>query len=63
MDFDPGCRPSHGPGVDYEGGILHNSARVVLHAAHPPGAVAYNDLVAVAPTSMINLQKVAWRAN
>jgi len=63
MAFDPGCRPSRGLGVDYEGGILHNLARVAIHAAHPLEAVAYNDLAAVVPTSMINLQKVAWRAN
>jgi hypothetical protein len=63
MEHDAGFTPRYGPGVDSGGGILHNSARVAIHAAHPPGAVAYNDLVAVAPTSMINLQKVAWRAN
>lgn len=30
MDCDAGFTPRHGLGVDYEGGILHNSARVAI---------------------------------
>jgi hypothetical protein len=63
MERDAGFTPWHGPGVDYEGGILHNSARVAIHAAHPPGAVAHNGLAALWPASIINLDKVNWRAN
>jgi hypothetical protein len=63
MERDAGFTPRHGPGVDSGGGILHNSARVAIHAAHPLEAVAYNGLAAVLPTRIIDLQKVAWRAN
>lgn len=39
MDFATGFTPWHGLGIDYEGGILHNSARVAIHVAHRLGAV------------------------
>ncbi len=117
MDFRSGFQPWHGLGVDYEGGILHNSARVAIHVTHRIGAViallvigfaalwarrhapspagrlagatvgvallaqvllgivmvkmslplwiavAHNGLAAVLLASIINLNKVAWRAN
>ncbi len=40
MDFAGGFDPWHGLGIDYEGGILHNSARVAIHVTHRIGAVA-----------------------
>ncbi len=39
MDFATGFKPWHGLGIDYEGGVLHNSARVAIHVAHRVGAV------------------------
>ncbi len=39
MDFGTGFKPWHGVGIDYEGGILHNSARVAIHVAHRLGAI------------------------
>lgn len=39
MDFAAGFDPWHGLGVDYEGGILHNSARVAIHVTHRLGAL------------------------
>jgi len=39
MDFVSGFDPWHGLGIDYEGGILHNSARVAIHVTHRIGAV------------------------
>lgn len=39
MDFAGGFDPWHGLGVDYEGGILHNSARVAIHVTHRLGAL------------------------
>ncbi|MGD1977416.1 MAG: COX15/CtaA family protein [Gammaproteobacteria bacterium] len=39
MDFAAGFDPWHGLGIDYEGGILHNSARVAIHVTHRIGAV------------------------
>lgn len=117
MDFATGFTLWHGLGVDYEGGILHNSARVAIHVTHRVGAVvallaiglaalwarrrapsaagrlagsmvgvallaqvllgivmvktslplaiavAHNGLAAVLLASILNLNKVAWRAN
>ncbi|KPK59552.1 MAG: cytochrome B [Gammaproteobacteria bacterium SG8_31] len=40
MDFVAGFDPWHGLGIDYEGGILHNSARVAIHVTHRLGALA-----------------------
>jgi cytochrome c oxidase assembly protein subunit 15 len=39
MDFAEGFRPWRGLGVDYEGGVLHNSARVAVHVTHRIGAL------------------------
>ena len=39
MDFATGFKPWHGLGIDYEGGVLHNSARVAIHVTHRIGAV------------------------
>ena len=39
MDFETGFKPWHGLGIDYEGGVLHNSARVAIHVTHRVGAV------------------------
>ena len=39
MDFAAGFDPWHGLGIDYEGGILHNSARVAIHVTHRIGAL------------------------
>jgi len=55
MEWHAGFTPWHGDGVDYEGGILHNSARVANHAAHRRGALAHNGLAAAWPASIINL--------
>ncbi|NGX17476.1 COX15/CtaA family protein [Wenzhouxiangella sp. XN24] len=117
MDFAHGFTLWHGLGVDYEGGILHNSARVAIHVTHRVGAVvallaiglaalwarrrapsaagrlagslvgvallaqillgivmvktslplaiavAHNGLAAVLLASILNMNKVAWRAN
>lgn len=52
MDFSGGFDPWHGLGIDYEGGILHNAARVAIHVTHRLGAV----VVAVI------LGLLAWRA-
>jgi cytochrome c oxidase assembly protein subunit 15 len=40
MDYRDAFRPSHGPGVDYEGGVLAHPARVAVHFTHRLGAVA-----------------------
>lgn len=40
MDFGTGFTPWHGLGIDYEGGILHQSARLAIHVTHRVGAVA-----------------------
>ncbi len=117
MDFVGGFDPWHGLGIDYEGGILHNSARVAIHVTHRIGAivallvigfaalwawrsrpsprartagtlvmaaliaqivlgivmvltslplalaVAHNGVAALLLVSLVNLNKVAWRAN
>ena len=39
MDFASGFKAWHGLGIDYQGGILHNSARVAIHVTHRIGAV------------------------
>ena len=117
MDFATGFKPWHGLGIDYEGGVLHNSARVAIHVSHRIGAVitllivgwaalafrrrsgtvalekasvfvglalaaqiaigiaivklslplplatAHNGMAALLLLSLVNLNKVAWRAN
>lgn len=39
MDFAEGFVLWRGLGVDYEGGVLHNEARVAIHVAHRIGAL------------------------
>jgi len=39
MDFRDAYVLSHGPGVDYEGGVLANPARMAIHFTHRLGAV------------------------
>jgi len=39
MDFIGGFDPWHGLGIDYEGGILPNNARVAIHVTHRIGAI------------------------
>lgn len=39
MDLVEGFKPWRGLGVDYEGGVLHNEARVAVHYMHRIGAV------------------------
>jgi cytochrome c oxidase assembly protein subunit 15 len=39
MDYADAFRLSHGPGVDYEGGILAHPARVAIHFTHRLGAL------------------------
>ena len=117
MDFIGGFDPWHGLGIDYEGGILPNNARVAIHVTHRigalvtlivvgfaalwawrrvpsprastagalvtaalltqvalgvamvlaslplPMAVAHNGVAALLLASLVNLNKVAWRAN
>ncbi len=117
MDFATGFTPWHGLGIDYEGGVLHNSARVAIHVTHRIGALvtllivgwaaiafrtrsgtrslesasvfvglalvaqiaigiaivklslplslatAHNGMAALLLLSLVNLNKVAWRAN
>ncbi len=38
-DFAGGFDPWHGLGIDYEGGVLDNAARVAIHLAHRIGAL------------------------
>lgn len=52
MDFATGFDPWHGIGIDYEGGILNNAARVAIHFTHRVGAVI----------TAIVLGLLAWRA-
>ncbi|MGD8976521.1 MAG: COX15/CtaA family protein [Gammaproteobacteria bacterium] len=52
MDFATGFDPWHGIGIDYEGGILDNAARVAIHFTHRVGAVV----------AAIVLGLLAWRA-
>jgi len=52
MDFVAGFDPWHGLGIDYEGGILHNAARVAIHFTHRVGAII----------TAIVLGLLAWRA-
>ena len=52
MDFVTGFDPWHGIGIDYEGGILNNAARVAIHFTHRLGAVV----------AAIVLGLLAWRA-
>ena len=52
MDFITGFDPWHGIGIDYEGGILNNAARVAIHFTHRVGAVV----------TAIVLGLLAWRA-
>ena len=52
MDFATGFDPWHGIGIDYEGGILNNAARVAIHFTHRIGAVV----------AAIVLGLLAWRA-
>ncbi|MDH3893897.1 MAG: COX15/CtaA family protein, partial [Chromatiales bacterium] len=40
MDFAEGFRLWRGLGVDYEGGVLHNSARMAIHYSHRIFALA-----------------------
>lgn len=54
MDFAEGFDLWRGLGVDYEGGVLGNDARVAVHYAHRLGAIAV--LLAVA-----SLVVLAWR--
>lgn len=39
MDIVEGFRPWRGLGVDYEGGVLHNEARIAVHYMHRVGAL------------------------
>ena len=52
MDFTTGFDPWHGIGIDYEGGILDNAARVAIHFTHRLGAIV----------AAIVLGLLAWRA-
>lgn len=52
MDFITGFDPWHGIGIDYEGGILNNAARVAIHFTHRIGAVV----------AAVVLGLLAWRA-
>jgi cytochrome c oxidase assembly protein subunit 15 len=54
MDYADGFRPSHGLGIDYEGGILAGPARVAIHFTHRLGA-------AVAGSTLLLLAAVTWR--
>ena len=52
MDFSTGFDPWHGIGIDYEGGILNNAARVAIHFTHRLGAIV----------AAVVLALLAWRA-
>ena len=54
MDFADAFRPSHGLGIDYEGGVLAAPARTAIHFAHRLGAV-------VTALSLLTLAGIAWR--
>jgi cytochrome c oxidase assembly protein subunit 15 len=53
MDFRDAYVLSHGPGVDYEGGVLANPARMAIHFTHRLGAV-------VAGSVLLALGMVTW---
>ncbi len=52
MDLYTGFDPWHGIGIDYEGGILDNAARVAIHFVHRLGAIV----------AAVVLGLLAWRA-
>lgn len=54
MDYANGFRPSHGLGIDYEGGILAHPARVAIHFTHRLGA-------AVTGSVLLALAATTWR--
>jgi len=54
MDYTDGFRPSHGLGIDYEGGILAGPARVAIHFTHRLGA-------AVTGATLLALAALTWR--
>jgi heme a synthase len=54
MDFADAFRPSHGLGIDYEGGVLAAPARVTIHFTHRLGA-------AVTGLSLLALAGLTWR--
>ena len=54
MDYADGFRPSHGLGIDYEGGILAGPARVAIHFTHRLGA-------AVTGSVLLALATLTWR--
>lgn len=61
MDFSEGFILWRGLGIDYEGGVLHGSARTAIHMAHRIGAIiAFITLLTIAlraiQTGMIKLK-------
>ena len=54
MDYSDAFRPSHGLGIDYEGGILAHPARVAIHYTHRLGAL-------VTGMTLLALAIFSWR--
>jgi heme a synthase len=54
MDFADAFRPSHGLGIDYEGGVLGAPARVAIHFTHRLGAL-------VTGLTLLALACVSWQ--
>ena len=59
MDFRDAFVLWRGLGVDYEGGVLMNSARVAIHVTHRLGAVIAG--AALIATGLLVLKRAAWR--
>lgn len=59
MDFRDAFVLWRGLGVDYEGGVLLNSARVAIHVTHRLGAVIVG--TALIGTGVLVLRRSAWR--
>lgn len=60
MDFAEGFRLWRGLGIDYEGGVLHNSARMAIHYTHRIFALA---LIAVVGTLVLRALSGTQRAD
>ncbi|MFI4890233.1 MAG: heme A synthase [Steroidobacterales bacterium] len=54
MDYRAAFRLSHGLGIDYEGGVLANPARMAIHFTHRAGAI-------VTALVLLSLAGSAWR--
>jgi cytochrome c oxidase assembly protein subunit 15 len=62
MDFNEGFILWRGLGIDYEGGVLHGSARTAIHMAHRIGAViAFLTIAAIALRALMSgIKSLKW---